>query len=192
MDLQCSRLTAVAVCGGLLIAGLSSGHAAQELGDTAKPFLAHRALLDRNCVTCHNRVIKTAGVMLDMANVEHIAEDPALWERVFMKLSLRAMPPVGAPRPSESEYQGLLTYLQVELDRNGLDDRDPGRAPIRRLNRTQYAYAVQDLLAIDIDAAALLPPDNIGQGFDNIAEVLSLSPLLLTSIAANWSITLSS
>ena len=175
----CSRLSAVAVCGGLLIAGFGSVRAAQGSDDAADPFIAHRAMLDRNCVTCHNRVLKTAGMMLDMANVNAVGEDPALWERVFTKLSLRAMPPVGAPRPSEREYQALLTYLQTELDRNGLDNRDPGRSPIRRLNRAEYAHAVQDLLDIEIDAAALLPPDNIGQGFDNIAEVLSLSPLLM-------------
>ncbi len=117
--------------------------------------------------------------MLDLANLNDISDDPALWERVFMKLSLRAMPPVGVPRPSDGEYQALLTYLQSELDRNGFDKRDPGRSPIRRLNRTEYANAVQDLLDIEIDAAALLPPDKVGQGFDNIAEVLSLSPLLM-------------
>ena len=136
-------------------------------------------MLDRNCVSCHNRVLKTAGLMLDMADVNDVGEDPVLWERVFTKLSLRAMPPVGVPRPSDSEYQALQTYLRTELDRNGLDKGDPGRAPIRRMNRVEYAYAVQDLLDIEIDAAALLPPDNIGQGFDNIAEVLSLSPLLM-------------
>lgn len=173
----CSRVTTVAVCVALLIAG--SVHAAGESDGATDQFNAHRAMLDRNCVTCHNRALKTAEVMLDLANLNDVSDDPALWERVFTKLSLRAMPPVGVPRPSESEYQALLAYLQTELDRNGLDNRDPGRSPIRRLNRAEYANAVRDLLDIEIDAAALLPADNVGQGFDNIAEVLSLSPLLM-------------
>ncbi|MDX1498503.1 MAG: DUF1592 domain-containing protein [Woeseiaceae bacterium] len=145
----------------------------------AEAVAGYRLLLDRHCVTCHNRALRTAGVMLDLADVGDVAADPALWERVVTKLSLRAMPPVGAPRPGEADYRALLAYLRAELDRRAQTAPDPGRAPIRRLNRTEYANAIRDLLDLDIDAAALLPADNVGQGFDTVAEALSLSPLLM-------------
>lgn len=162
---------AAAACIALLFAG--AGRASTE------PGTSHRAVLERNCVTCHNKVLKTAGVALDLADIDDVAKDPALWERVVTKLSLRAMPPVGVPRPTEHEYRALLDYLHTELDDNASHGNDPGRAPIRRLNRTEYANAIRDLLDLDVDATTLLPPDNVGEGFDNIAEVLSLSPLLM-------------
>ena len=141
----------------------------------------YRNLLNQYCVSCHNQALKTAGLMLDMANVADVSEDPQLWERVITKLTLRAMPPVGIPiRPNEGDYQGFLTYLHTELDNVAQQNRNPGRPTVHRLNRTEYANAIRDLLAIEIDAESLLPPDNrVVGGFDNIAEVLSVSPLLM-------------
>lgn len=140
----------------------------------------YRQILDQYCVSCHNAVLKTAGMILDTANIANVNEDPALWERVVTKLTLRAMPPVGIPvRPNEDEYQELLAYLQGKLNRAAHDEPNPGRPAVHRLNRTEYANAIRDILALDIDAGALLPPDNVGYGFDNIAEVLSVSPLLM-------------
>ena len=139
----------------------------------------YSSLLARNCVTCHNQVLRTAGVLLDEADIGNVAADPELWERVVTKLSLRAMPPVGIPRPSEDDYRSIVGYLRSELDRAAAAAPNPGRAPIRRLNRAEYRNAIHDLLDLDIDIAALLPPDNIGHGFDNAAEALSLSPLLM-------------
>ena len=151
-------------------------HAQQGSTDGEK----YRDLLIRNCVSCHNEALKTAGLMLDKANIHDVSEDPALWEKVITKLSLRAMPPVGIPvRPTEQEYQGILTYLYTELDKVTKDDLNPGRPTVHRLNRTEYANAIRDLLALEIDAPALLPPDNLGDGFENIAEILSVSPLLM-------------
>jgi mono/diheme cytochrome c family protein len=157
-----------------LIANVS--HAQQGSSDGEK----YRGLLNKNCVSCHNEALKTAGLALDNANINDIGEDPALWEKVITKLSLRAMPPVGIPvRPTEQEYQGILAYLYTELDKVTKDDPNPGRPTVHRLNRTEYANAIRDLLALEIDAPALLPPDNLGDGFENIAEILSVSPLLM-------------
>ena len=118
--------------------------------------------------------------MLDKANIADVSEDPAIWESVITKLTLRAMPPVGVPvRPSEDDYAAILNYLHTELGRLAEEDVNPGRPTVHRLNRTEYANAIRDLLAMEIDASALLPPDNLGGGFDNIAEVLSVSPLLM-------------
>jgi len=118
--------------------------------------------------------------MLDKANVGNVSEDPQIWEQVITKLSLRAMPPVGIPaRPNESENKVLLNYLQTELDQNARLTPAAGRPPIHRLNRTEYTNAVRDLLDLEIDAATFLPPDNVSEGFDNNAEVLMISPLLM-------------
>ncbi len=149
-------------------------HAQQSSGSP------QRALLDKYCVSCHNETMKTAGLMLDQANIDDISQTPQIWERVIMKLSLRAMPPVGMPlRPSEAEYDSMLAYLQSGLDRLAEKNPEPGRVTAHRLNRTEYANAIRDLLQMQIDSTTMLPPDNIGQGFDNIAEVLAVSPLLM-------------
>lgn len=141
---------------------------------------SHRGLLDKYCVTCHNETLKTANLLLDKANLTDVADDPELWERVITKLTLRAMPPVGMPlRPSEDEYASLLDYLISELDGIAQAEPDPGRPTIHRLNRTEYSNAVRDLLALEINSEELLPPDNLGGGFDNIAEFLAISPVLM-------------
>ena len=168
--------TAIAV----LIAGIQTARAGQPPGDPPHPTAAHyRGMLDRYCVSCHNRVLKTAGMVLETANVADVGEAPEIWERVVTKLSLSAMPPVGVPHPDASFYEGFLGYLEVQLDEAARQNPNPGRPAVHRLNRTEYANAIRELLAVEIDAAALLPPDNIGEGFDNIADVLAVSPLLM-------------
>jgi len=140
----------------------------------------NRALVNKYCVSCHNETLKTANLLLDKADINDITQDPALWERVNLKLTLRAMPPVGIPvRPTDQEYHQLITYLQTELDKLAESNLNPGSVTVRRLNRTEYANAIRDLLAMDVDVQELLPPDNIGHGFDNIADVLAVSPLLM-------------
>lgn len=147
-----------------------------EQSNLSKP----REFLNKYCVACHNESLKTANLMLDRTNVDAINEAPAIWEKVVTKLTLRAMPQVGFPmRPSELEYQEMLVYLQGELDTLAREDLNPGRPTIHRLNRTEYANAIRDLLALEIDPANYLPPDNIAEGFDNIADVLAVSPLLM-------------
>ncbi len=139
----------------------------------------YRGLLDRYCVTCHNSALRTAGMVLETADVGDIDAAPETWERVVTKLTLRAMPPTGVPRPDPGFYDDFLDYLTSELDAPAKNAPNPGRSTVHRLNRTEYANAVRDLLAIEVDVAELLPPDNIGEGFDNIADVLAVSPLLM-------------
>ena len=143
------------------------------------PASAPRALLQRYCFTCHNERLKTANLLLDTMNVEKPGETPEVWEKVVRKLRGRQMPPAGMPRPDEAGYDAFVHYLETELDRMARANPDPGRPVIHRLNRTEYENAVGDLLAVEIDGAALLPADDAGQGFDNIAEILSVSPLLV-------------
>ena len=89
------------------------------------------------------------------------------------------MPPAGRPRPAPAEYDGFRAWLETELDRASASRPDPGRVPTHRLNRAEYANAVRDLLALEIDGAELLPADDVGHGFDNLAGTLALSPALM-------------
>ncbi len=140
----------------------------------------YRNMLNKYCVACHNESLKTANLMLDRANIHKVSEDPALWEKVVTKLTLRAMPQVGFPaRPTEAEYESILTYLTSELDTLVENNPNPGRTTVHRLNRTEYTNAIRDLLALEIDGTKLLPPDNVDMGFDNLADALTVSPLLM-------------
>ncbi len=138
-----------------------------------------RALLDRYCVTCHNQRLQTGGLALDAADVSRVGEAPGVWERVVLKLRGGMMPPAGRPRPAGTALDELRGWLEAELDRAAATAVEPGRVPTHRLNRAEYANAVRDLLALDIDAEALLPADDTGHGFDNLAGTLALSPALM-------------
>jgi hypothetical protein len=139
----------------------------------------HRALLNRYCVTCHNERLRTAELTLDKMNVEDPSGNAEVWEKVIRKLRLRAMPPVGAPRPDAAAAATLVGYLETELDRAAAAKPNPGRPTAHRLNRAEYANAIRDLLELEIDGAALLPADISEHGFDNMGDVLSVSPLLM-------------
>ena len=138
-----------------------------------------RAVLDQYCVTCHNQKLKTAGLALDQLDPDHVATAPATWEKVVRKLRTGAMPPVGLPRPAQPAYDSLISALETSLDRAAAVQPNPGRATLHRLNRTEYGNAIHDLLNLDVDASALLPTDDASFGFDNIADVLTVSPALL-------------
>jgi hypothetical protein len=145
----------------------------------------HRAAVDRYCVTCHNSRVTGAatasGVVLDKADLNHVADNPELWEKVVRKLRTGSMPPEGQPRPDRVTHDALVGFLESRLDQAATERPNPGRPLVHRLNRAEYANAIRDLLALEVDAAALLPPDDTADGFDNIADVLSLSPTLLES-----------
>ena len=138
-----------------------------------------RALLDQYCVTCHNERLATAGLRLDESDVEHVGAGADTWEKVVRKLRSGAMPPPGRRRPDQPTLDAFVTWLETELDREAAAHPNPGRPADHRLNRFEYGNAIRDLLALDIDAASLLPADESDHGFDNIAEVLSMSPTLL-------------
>ena len=140
-----------------------------------------RALLDRYCITCHNEKLRTAGLTLDTIDVTHVSAGAEVWEKAIRKLRMGAMPPPGRPRPDQATADAFRSYLETSLDRAAAASPNPGRTEaVHRLNRVEYQNAIRDLLALEVDVAALLPADDADQhGFDNIAEVLSVSPLLL-------------
>jgi mono/diheme cytochrome c family protein len=142
------------------------------------PASAHRALVNRYCVTCHNERLRTAELTLDTADVDAVSRNAEVWEKVVRKLRAGAMPPTGLPRPDPAAYEAFTTYLETALDRQAAASPDPGATGTRRLNRTEYANAVRDLLAVEMDGESLLPADDSRFGFDNVGDVLTVSPLL--------------
>jgi mono/diheme cytochrome c family protein len=138
-----------------------------------------RAMLDKYCVTCHNQRLKTGGLTLDRLDLSQVSEHPEEWEKVVRKLRTGAMPPPGRPRPDQASYDSTAAWLEAELDRAALEHPNPGRPTLHRLNRAEYHNAIRELLALDIDAASLLPGDNAAYGFDNNADALSSSPVLM-------------
>jgi cytochrome c5 len=143
------------------------------------PASPHRRTLDRYCVTCHNEKLKTAGLMLDVADVANPGASAEVWEKVVRKLRTSTMPPPTMPQPSVEERGALLSWLETTLDQAAVARPNPGRTEtLRRLNRTEYQNAIRDLLLLEIDAASLLPPDESGYGFDNVT-VGDLPPALL-------------
>jgi Protein of unknown function (DUF1592)/Protein of unknown function (DUF1588)/Protein of unknown function (DUF1587)/Protein of unknown function (DUF1585)/Protein of unknown function (DUF1595)/Planctomycete cytochrome C len=138
-----------------------------------------RALLDKYCVGCHNEKLKTGGLALEKLPVERPAENAETWEKVIRKLCAGMMPPAGMPRPERATVDAFVHRLEGKLDSHAAADPNPGTLGLHRLNRSEYANAIRDLLALDIDAATLLPSDDSSEGFDNIADALGVSPALL-------------
>src|SRR5258708_22444345 len=165
----------------IALAGATYLQAAGQEPSGPRPSAAssQRALLNRYCVTCHNEKLKTAGLMLDKMDLEKVAEDAEGWEKVIRKLRTSAMPPAGMPRPDKAGYDSFATYLETALDRAAAAKPNPGRVGIHRLNRAEYTNAIRELLGLEINGETLLPADDSGYGFDNIGDVLSVSPLLL-------------
>ena len=139
---------------------------------------AARAILQTYCIGCHNTRLSSGGIALDGRDPARPGAASDVWEKVVRRLQTRTMPPAGGPRPDERAYAQLIAALTAGLDQAAEAQPDAGRPLIRRLNRTEYANAIRDLLALDVDAAALLPGDDSAYGFDTIADVLGVSPAL--------------
>jgi hypothetical protein len=137
-------------------------------------------VLEQYCITCHNDRLRTAGFSLEGLDVSLPGADAAAWEKVVQKLRSRTMPPLDRPRPDEAAYESLAASLEASLDRSAAAQPNPGRPLLHRMNRTEYRNAIRDLLALDFDVSAL-PADDATYGFDNIADALGTSPLLLES-----------
>ena len=150
---------------------------AQPAGAASAP---SRALLDQYCVTCHNERLRTADLTLDTLDIGQVAANAEVLEKIVLKLRSGQMPPQGRPRPGADSVQSFVGALEAALDASAAVAPDPGRVASRRLNRTEYVYAVRDLLDLEIDGEALLPSDMAGFGFDNNADVLSVTPSLMS------------
>ena len=173
----------VAVFFGLVAAVSLQGRAAEPAPQSASDTVeSPRALLDRYCVGCHNDRTPTAGLNLQtvaLDQVGHVPDEIGVWEKVVQKLRAGTMPPAGRRRPEPKAYDQLALWLEASLDAAAAANPNPGRPVIHRLNRAEYTNAVRDLLALAIDGRSMLPADDSGYGFDNIGDVLSISPSLL-------------
>ena len=138
---------------------------------------AHQQTISRYCLDCHNYAEQVADLSLEPVKLDDVAADPEKWEKVVRKLRAGMMPPSGNPRPEHGAYGTLASWIESELDRHPKEMLPP--PGLHRLNRAEYANAVRDLLALDIDAGTFLPADDSSRGFDNQAGALGLSPALL-------------
>ncbi len=170
-------ISCVAATLGIVLAGISPPSATplrSAHNTQASPL--NRSLLDQYCAGCHGGPQPAGALVLDSAALTRVAEEPRVWEGVARQLRSGTMPPPGHPRPERRSAEAFATALEAEIDRGS---PRPGRPVAHRLNRAEYANAVRDLLALEIDAEALLPADESLAGFDNIGGALSLSPSLL-------------
>jgi hypothetical protein len=149
---------------------------------------AERALIARYCLGCHSQNARKEGlesalrITLDDLDTAHVEKNPEKWETVVRKIRAGMMPPSGMPRPDAAAYESMTAWLKTELDRHAVTRVPP--PGLHRMNRTEYANAIRDLLALEIDPSKYLPSDDSTRGFDNIAGALSISLALLESYAS--------
>jgi hypothetical protein len=175
------RVAVLWVAGGLVAVGWAQHPSGRPpSSDKARPEPATvKQFVADHCAGCHSGARMAGGLALDAINDAKIEAHPAIWEKVVRKLAARQMPPVGRPRPQERDYQTAVAALEAALDRAAAAYPNPGRtATFRRLNRTEYRNAIRDLLALEVDTAALLPGDETSHGFDS-STLGDLSPTLL-------------
>lgn len=153
---------------------LSISPSAQQTTEGA----AHQATISQFCVSCHNDALRTAGLSLQGVDTGKIDEDAEVWEKVLRKLKARSMPPSGVPRPDSETYDDMASFIESSLDHVAMTNPRPAGPSIRRLNKTEYINSVRDLLAVEITDDTILPLDDTMYGFDNVGEVLTLSPVL--------------
>src|SRR5258708_3144492 len=130
------------------------------------------------CFGCHNDGVRAGNLFLDQLGAESVPEHPEILEKVMRKLGGRQMPPPGMLQPLQQEVDALVGWLESTLDKSGKAHL-AGRVPVQRLNRTEYANAVKDLLAVEINPNQYLPADIAVEGFSNIAAALTVSPAFL-------------
>ena len=162
----------------LLLAGAAQPAAANSV--------ERRALLDTYCIACHNARLQTAGLVLESAAIDatDVGRHADVWEKVLRKVRSGQMPPAGRRAPDAASAARFTREIAAALDAAAAAAPDPGRPAVHRLNRTEYVNAVRDLLHLEVDGRALLPADDSGYGFDNNADVLTVSPALLDRYVA--------
>src|ERR1043166_1836667 len=160
---------------GLTVAARPQAPAAQ----TAGPGDPDSALVKQYCAGCHSERGKAGGLSLASFDASAAVEHAPTVEKMIRKLRAGMMPPPGARRPDPAALHALADTLEARIDRAAAVKPAPGWRPFQRLNRVEYARAVKDLLALDVDTEALLPPDTISQSFDNVADVQAFSPTLI-------------
>ena len=160
------------------VVALSAAQTGPAVPVAAAQQASQEALLKQYCVTCHNARLKTGGLELDGLDLAKLPDHAELWEKVVRKVRAGVMPPQGMRRPEPAALESFVSWVEDTLDRDAKARPNAGRPMLHRLNRAEYKNAIRDLLALDVDVASLLPPDDSAYGFDNISDVLGVSPSL--------------
>jgi hypothetical protein len=183
MNLGFKRLLPFAITWAVVLPmaslGAQTGSSPLPRVPLAAPAPPASALLTQYCVTCHNGRLKTAGLALDALSLDRVGGDAETWEKVVVKVRSGMMPPSGARRPERGALDAFAADLETRLDKASAPGAGLDAPSMHRLNRTEYANAIRDLLALDVDVSVLLPADASSDGFDNIADALSVSPSLI-------------
>ncbi|MEO6723685.1 MAG: DUF1587 domain-containing protein, partial [Blastocatellia bacterium] len=169
--------------GILLFAGLAAvsqiSSSAQRAGGNTAATSIQLGMIQEYCIGCHSQKANVAGVSLEGLDFNNVGSDAGIWEKVLRKVRTGQMPPARSPQPDAHAAASFVTWLEGSLDKAAATHPNPGRPAVHRLNRAEYSNAVRDLLALDIKPGMALPVDDSGYGFDNIGDVLTLSPALL-------------
>jgi hypothetical protein len=173
-----TKLSKIGFCFAAILLLLLAGNA-----QTPAP-TQPQVVLTQYCVTCHNQTAKTGGLALDTLDLANVGKSAETWEKVVRKIRSGMMPPSGSRRPERAVLDSFATELESRLDRAGIANPNPGAPGLHRLNRTEYANAIRDLLDLEVDVTTLLPSDDSNDGFDNIADALSVSPTLIQGYVA--------
>ena len=163
------------VCTALSAAATAWGQPAARVPSLAP----ERALVKQYCSGCHNDSLKSGGMSLVRLDLAHPAQSAELAEKVIRKLRTGLMPPPGLPKPAPAAVKALVATLETGIDQAATIRPNPGRPALHRLNRTEYANSVRDLLDLTVDVSPLLPTDDMSHGFDNMADALTISPALM-------------
>jgi hypothetical protein len=165
------------------------GSSSPPVQSAAAPAPDHSALIKQYCVTCHNERLKTAGLSLESVSLANVPAGAEVWEKVIRKVRAGMMPPAGVPRPEQSALDSLVGHLETTLDRAAVATPALRGPTMHRLNRAEYGNAIRDLLTLQLDVTAMLPPDEEAFGFDNNANVLNVSTSLMDRyLSAAWKI----
>ena len=149
----------------------ASGRRQQPVPSTENA-VHYKAVVAQYCTSCHNERTKTGGLALDKLDFGNLGANAEIWEKAVRKVRVGMMPPQGASQPDDQTRRGLVSWLTTELDHAASANPNPGRPLLHRLNRVEYGNAIRDLLGLEVDPAALLPPDDAAYGFDNVGDVL--------------------
>ena len=145
------------------------------------PAAVNSALLDQYCDACHDDDLRSGGFALSELDLEQPGETAERLEKIILKLKAGMMPPPGMPRPEAAAIDAFVAELETSIDAAAAADPNPGRPILHRLNRTEYSNSIRDLLGLEINAETYLPPDDMSEGYDNMSDVLTISPVLLES-----------
>ena len=163
----------------LSIFAILAGAAAAQTAGSAPRATPPKAVVDQYCSGCHNDKVRSGEMTLTKLDLAHPEQSAELAEKVIRKVRAGMMPPAGLPRPTPAAALGFVQSIEAGLDQAALAHPNPGRPALHRLNRVEYANSIRDLLGVQVDVSALLPTDDMSHGFDNMADVLTMSPALM-------------